>query len=160
MIGKDVVIDYTNEDFNNSNPLYIFGAPYKMELANKQNYFNCGVESTLNTLIMGGKMELGSENQTEKNFLTEMWTKGYCDDAGGFYGNGRIEHIYTKEFVSKNKQDYIEYEYLQSEIVDIAENVAAWLSQTHGDRNYTSAFEAIQDDAKDLSALIYCYTNV
>ncbi len=82
MIGNDVVIDYTDEDFNNSNPLYIFGAPYKMELANKQNYFNCGVESTLNTLIMGGKMELGSENKTEKNFLTEMWTKGYCDDAG------------------------------------------------------------------------------
>ncbi|MBQ9244929.1 hypothetical protein IJ182_01535 [bacterium] len=80
-LGYSAKLDYSGY-LNKEQDYYIFGSPYKMSLANRQNYNNCGVESTLNTLIMAGKMTIGNEKKTEKTFLSNIMSLGLCDDDG------------------------------------------------------------------------------
>lgn len=64
----------------------IYGAPFQVVLNNRQHYNNCGVESTLNTLAMAGKIKmkenLSDQKSMEKNFLKTVWNLGLVDDAG------------------------------------------------------------------------------
>lgn len=64
----------------------IYGAPFKSVLNNRQHYNNCGVESTLNTLAMAGKINmkenLSDQKSVEKNFLKNVWNMGLVGDSG------------------------------------------------------------------------------
>ena len=64
----------------------IYGAPFQAVLNNRQHYYNCGVESTLNTLATAGKIKmkenLSDQKSVEKSFLKKVWTLGLVNDAG------------------------------------------------------------------------------
>lgn len=89
-----MVINYKNGDALNSDAginfdktadYYIFGAPDQVVLNNRQNYYNCGVESTLNNLAMAGivkmKENLKDQEKVEKNFLQQVWERNLADDS-------------------------------------------------------------------------------
>lgn len=73
---------YEGSAIDTENNFYIFGAPYRMVLDNRQQYSNCGIDSTLNNLVMAGVKTINDQNKTEADFVKEIWTKGYCDDDG------------------------------------------------------------------------------
>lgn len=68
-----------NETYN------IYGSPEKWVLKNHQSYNNCGVMSSLNVLVMAGKMTITDQTKTEKEFTKKIWDLGLCQDAG-IYG--------------------------------------------------------------------------
>ena len=68
-----------NETYN------IYGSPEKYVLKNHQSYNNCGVMSSLNVLVMAGKMTITDQTKTEKEFTKKIWDLGLCQDAG-IYG--------------------------------------------------------------------------
>ena len=73
-----------------------------------------------------------------------------------FFGNGKIESLYTKE----NGTDYVKYQGFDTYIADATSAVAGWLAGEHNKHNYASAFEAITSDEiaiGDRDALIACY---
>ncbi len=83
-LGYDVEINTGIEDEEKNYRIY--GAPFQVTLNNKQNFNNCGVESTLNTLAMAGmikmKDDLTGQAQVERSFLKEVWDKGLAQDDG------------------------------------------------------------------------------
>lgn len=84
MIINTSVIE--EKDGTESKQYYIFGAPEKSILNNRQNYNNCGVESTLNTLARAGiinmKSNLSDQKSVEKSFLNKMLNLGLVQDEG------------------------------------------------------------------------------
>ena len=60
-LGYDVGITEADVKLVRGNNYYIFGAPYKEILSNRQHYYNCGVESVLNTLASAGIINIGSQ---------------------------------------------------------------------------------------------------
>ena len=82
-LGRNVSID---TGLNDNVDVKIYGAPFREVLNNRQNYNNCGVESTLNTLAMAGiikmKENLSDQKSVEKSFLKNVWTQGLVDDDG------------------------------------------------------------------------------
>ena len=80
----------TNEDYwiksGDNNTYRIYGAPFKSVLINRQNYNDCGVASTINTLAMAGlvkmKENLSDQKSTEKKFLKNVWDLGLVNDDG------------------------------------------------------------------------------
>ena len=83
-LGYDADLsDYANDpNLNSTKDFYIYGAPYKHILDNKQQYGNCGVDSTLNTLVTAGKMVIKDQNKTETSFTKDIWSRGLADDGG------------------------------------------------------------------------------
>lgn len=83
-LGYDVKVPTTN--INELGTYDIYGAPFQVVLNNRQHYNNCGVESTLNTLAMAGKIKmkenLSDQKSMEKNFLKTVWNLGLVDDEG------------------------------------------------------------------------------
>ena len=83
-LGDNVSVPTTN--INALGTYDIYGAPFQVVLNNRQHYNNCGVESTLNTLAMAGKVKmkenLSDQKSMEKNFLKTVWNLGLVDDAG------------------------------------------------------------------------------
>ena len=75
--GYDSIIqNIGNKDY------YIFGAPYRMVLDDKQAFSNCGVDSVLNNLVNAGIMKIEDQDKTEKSFLKKMWKLGLAADNG------------------------------------------------------------------------------
>lgn len=76
----------TDEQINTGNTYYLYGAPFQVTLNNRQNYNNCGVESTLNSLAMAGiikmKDNLSDQKSVEKKFLKTVWDIGLVNDRG------------------------------------------------------------------------------
>lgn len=60
----------------------IYGSPHKMVLDNRQQYNNCGILSTLNTLVMAGLKTISNQNKTETSFTKQMWNLGIASDDG------------------------------------------------------------------------------
>ena len=62
----------------------IYGAPEQQILNNRQHYNNCGIESTLNNLIMAGRIKmkenLKDQEKVEKSFLKAVWTRNLAGD--------------------------------------------------------------------------------
>ena len=85
-LGYDVVITEADVKLIRGNTYYIFGAPHKEILSNRQHYSNCGVESVLNTLASAGIIKIGAKQkeqlQAETDFLTDIWNRGLAIDAG------------------------------------------------------------------------------
>lgn len=83
---KTMVIDTGIPASDAENKYYIFGAPFQAVLNNRQNYNNCGAESTLNTLAAAGiikmKENLKDQKSTEKSFLNKLLIRGLVDDSG------------------------------------------------------------------------------
>lgn len=88
-----MVINYKNGDamntaagitFDKTASYYIFGAPEQVVLNNRQNYYNCGVESTLNNLAMAGIVKMNEnlkdQEKVEKTFLKKVWERNLADD--------------------------------------------------------------------------------
>ena len=82
-LGREVLI---NTGLKDDVDVKIYGAPFREVLNNRQNYNNCGVESTLNTLAMAGiikmKGNLSDQKSVEKKFLQNLLTLGLVDDDG------------------------------------------------------------------------------
>ena len=53
-----------------------------MVLDNRQQYNNCGVESSLNTLVTAGIMTIKDQDKTETAFLKSFWEAGLAQDSG------------------------------------------------------------------------------
>lgn len=81
---KDAKIDTSN--INAVDKYRVYGAPFQVVLNNRQNYNNCGIESTLNTLATAGivKMNenLSDQKKVEKDFLQVLWNLGLAGDDG------------------------------------------------------------------------------
>ena len=79
---------YLNEGagikFKSDEKYEIFGAPEQQVLNNRQHYNNCGIESTLNNLIMAGiikmKDNLKDQEKVENSFLKAVWTRNLAGD--------------------------------------------------------------------------------
>ncbi len=71
-----------NTNINLDENYLIYGSPHKMVLDNKQQYNNCGIDSTLNILVMAGKKTISDQNKTEKSFTKQLWSLGIADDDG------------------------------------------------------------------------------
>jgi hypothetical protein len=83
-LGYNITVHTDN--ITTTNTYKIYGAPFQAVLNNRQHYYNCGVESTLNTLATAGivkmKENLSDQKSVEKNFLKSVWTLGLVDDSG------------------------------------------------------------------------------
>ena len=70
--------------FSSTANYQIFGAPEQQILNNRQHFNNCGIESTLNNLIMAGiiKMDenLKDQEKVEKSFLNAVWERNLAGD--------------------------------------------------------------------------------
>ena len=70
--------------FNSAANYQIFGAPEQQILNNRQHFNNCGIESTLNNLIMAGKIKMNKnlkdQEKVEKSFLKAAWTRNLAGD--------------------------------------------------------------------------------
>lgn len=82
---RNMIIDYSGL-FENDKNYDIYGAPDKIVLNNRQNYNNCGVESTLNLLAVAGIIKMNEnlkdQKSVEKTFLTSILERGLAEDSG------------------------------------------------------------------------------
>ena len=79
-------IEIHTGNINDETNYRIYGAPFQAVLNNRQNFNNCGIESTLNTLAMAGMVKmnenLSDQKKVEKTFLEALWELGLSDDDG------------------------------------------------------------------------------
>ncbi len=78
--GDDISVNTDN--LTAETDYYIYGSPHKMVLDNIQQYNNCGIDSTLNVLVMAGQKKITNQNSVETAFTKNLWNLGIADDDG------------------------------------------------------------------------------
>jgi len=79
-VSEPLIIDTTSIDASETYSIY--GSPHKMVLDNRQQYNNCGVDSTMNILAIAAKITIKNQNKQETAFTKNLWSLGLIDDVG------------------------------------------------------------------------------
>lgn len=112
--GAEIIADAKNnktlpnivintDNINEGTAYYIYGTPHKLVLDNRQQYNNCGIDSTLNVLVMAGMATIKNQNSTETAFTKQLWSLGMAEDDGvlgkfDFYDGGTEPTSYKEIF--------------------------------------------------------------